>query len=681
MVKSPTPVAPDGAQPSTPDGAQSTVLPRLDHSDRQLALLLSAVMLGFYLRTLAPGLLPGDAGEFQFAAWRLGLAHPTGYPLYLLLGWGWQHLLALVGISPATAMNSLSALFGAAGVGLLYLLMVRWTPGAPALRRVVGVYSAVLLGINFTYWSQALIAEVYTLHVVLVLLLLLATQNLAHAPAPRHLLAVALLAGLALTHHALSLLLLPALALYLLLTWTRADWQRLSLGSWLLALFVGLLPLLLYLYIPLRSGPDASPWYHQSLGAATLTLYEPSWPAFWRFVSGQSIAVGFRNGADGLAQLPTAVWLWHYHFGWVGLLLMALGLFWLARTRRTAILIATLAYVLLQQSFNLFYNIGDILVYYIPLYLIGAIWAGFGLAGVVTGQWQAAPPAPETQRATGKLGGLTLVGWLAAALLLLVALRAGVSTLSQIDQSASRTARRQWEAILAANPPANAILVSNDRNEIVPLFYLQSVEDRAVGITGLFPGIAPDVRFANLGATLDTALAAGNRAGNGAPAPIYLIKPMPGLEVKYDLAPATAPLVQVRGLLTPTLPTVMVDQPYGPLTLLGYDWASVEPSAGTGEEGARQLALYWRVDAPVEGDYTVTVQLLDADARKLAQDDQLAGGVYYPTGLWQPGETLVTRHALLPTDPLPAQVTLLVSMYRGPELTPLAPALRLPLAQ
>lgn len=43
-----------------------------------------------------------------------------------------------------------------------------------------------------------------------------------------------------------------------------------------------------------------------------------------------------------------------------------------------------------------------------------------------------------------------------------------------------------WDAILA-DPPDNAILISNDRNEIVPLYYLQAVEGKAQGVTGIFP--------------------------------------------------------------------------------------------------------------------------------------------------------------------------------------------------
>ncbi len=115
-------------------------LSALDRTDRQIAILLGAVALATYLRTLAPGLLPGDSGEFQVAAWQLGLAHATGYPFYLLLGWLWQHSLAGLGADPAWALNALSALAAATGVSLLYLVMARWLPdpaAAPAHGRVV----------------------------------------------------------------------------------------------------------------------------------------------------------------------------------------------------------------------------------------------------------------------------------------------------------------------------------------------------------------------------------------------------------------------------------------------------------------------------------------------------------------------------------------------------------------
>ena len=112
-----------------------TISIRTSAVDRRLALLLVAFTLGWYTRTLPPGLLMGDPGEFQLAAWRFGLAHPTGYPLYLILGGIWQRLLAILGVEPATALNLLSTIFGALTVGLFYLLMVRWLPATGWGRR------------------------------------------------------------------------------------------------------------------------------------------------------------------------------------------------------------------------------------------------------------------------------------------------------------------------------------------------------------------------------------------------------------------------------------------------------------------------------------------------------------------------------------------------------------------
>ena len=45
--------------------------------DRQIALVVLALVAGLSLRDVVPDLLAGDAGEFQFAAWQWGLAHPA----------------------------------------------------------------------------------------------------------------------------------------------------------------------------------------------------------------------------------------------------------------------------------------------------------------------------------------------------------------------------------------------------------------------------------------------------------------------------------------------------------------------------------------------------------------------------------------------------------------------------
>ena len=659
-------------------------------SDRQIALILAALTLALYLRTLAPGLLAGDPGEFQVAAWTLGLSHPTGYPLYMLLGGGWQRLLGIVGIAPSTALNAFSALVGAATVAVLYLLMIDWLPvslvSSPLVRRFAAALTALLYATNPTVWNQSLIAEVYTLHGLFIVLIFLAAHRLrikgqedkkngrqeeSVNALPLFLSSPLLffIVGLSLTHHAMTLLLLPGLLLFLILHFRKEKNRSntLFLSSCLLVL---LLPLLLYLYIPLRSGAEASPWYHQNLGGEILSLYDNSWTSFVDFISGRSISVGFRTIGDAMGQLSFAFERWQIHFTAVGLVLIVIGLVALIVQRNWSVLLLTGVAALLQQIFNLFYNIGDIHVYYIPLYLIGSIWCGFAAAWI--GEWGAKKVKEKAEAENGeerdKDGGRLGFGALIVLFLFFLPLQQVRNYQSVVDQSQNRSTRQAWERILAAQPPEDAILISNDRNEIVPLFYLQSVDKQAVGMAGLFPLMAADARFADIGATIDTAFALG--AGR----PVYLIKPMPGLAAKFALAERTPPLVEVLGPATAGSPAIQVDVRYGPLTLLGYDWSN----RTNGRTKEMEITLHWRVEEALDADYTTTVQLYDETGQKIAQDDRPPGAEFYPTSLWKTGEILLDRHTLA-GDGITA-TKMLVGMYVGPNFDSFAPPLEIELA-
>lgn len=636
--------------------------------DRQIALVIGAGTVGLLLRSVPFDLLPGDPGEFQFAAWNFGLAHATGYPLYLILGGVWQHLWALAGISPAAALNLLSAIFAGAAAGLLYLLLVDWLPGTDRVRPLAAALATAFFVVNPTLRSQALQAEVYTLHALLLVAILVAVRRFtapAIAGAPeayvRRFVWLALLLGLGLTHHATTLLLTPALLLYLFV-WDRNWWRNRRM--WLWGIPAGLAPLLLYLYVPLRSGPEASPWYHQRLGDGILTLYTNTLPAFVDFITGRSISVGFNSTEAALAGLPTAAVLWLRHFEWAGLVLIVVGLYVLIRVRNWPVLALTVSYFVLQQIFNLFYAIGDIFVYYIPLYLVACIWIGYAGAGIGSGFQLRKPATPaDVQNASPQTRGQV---WGALLLIILFALPAQLWLMYaplfdqlRLDSDATR---RQWEAILEGGAPGDAILVSNDRNEIVPLFYFQTVERRGVGHTGLFPLITPEERFSDIGATIQTALEAGGTQ------PVYLIKPMPGLETRFAMKEQTAPLVEITGPAAATPPVTPLDLPYGPLRLLGYTASQVENTV--------TIALYWSVAEPPSADYTTTVQLFDGSDQKVGQADSGPGGVFYPTSRWKVGETLVDRHTIeLGTDATP--VRMLVGMYAGPEATLLAQPLEI----
>lgn len=625
---------------------------RISRQDRRLAIVIFALFLGLYSRTLAPGLLFGDPGEFQFAAWRFGLAHPTGYPLYLLLGGSWQHLAGLFGVDPAAGLNAFSAFLAAAAVAICYLAALGWLPGrTPTARiaaRIAAVYTALLIGANPTLWSQALIAEVYALHALFIALFLLFTTRLTESRnlSPRHLVILSSLLGLALTHHRTSIFLLPGFLLWLFRQ-ERSWWRK---GQLWAALFGGLaLPQLLYLYIPLRSGVDASPWLYPRLGAETLALYTPTFQGFVDFITGSVFAVSFFSPAQALARLPEMGNLWLIHFTWPGLALALLGLIVLFREGRRSLLLLTAPAFLLLQIFNLFYGIGDIYVFYIPLYIFAALWSGCGVEWLIG----------KTQRRQAQLTIRNSQPALWFAILLLLPASLFLTHFPSLNRSNDNAARQMWDGILAATPPADAILVSNDRNEIVPLYYLQAVEGKGAGLIGLFPLLTPEERFADVGEVTATALAGGER-------PVYLIKGMAGLETKFDLAQAMPPLVRVMGTVAEGMADQRLELAYGPLTLLGY---SVEQASDTA-----QLSLFWRVEEKMQADYTTSVQLFDSAGNRLAQDDRPPGGDFYPTSLWKVGEIVRDSHPL-PANALTSAARLQIVLYTQPDLRPLAPGL------
>jgi len=123
-----------------------------------------ALPLALYAATLAPSVLPGDSGEFQIAAPTLGIPHPTGYPLYLVLG----RLFSLLPMaSVAYRLNLFSAVAAAGAVWAVYR-----AGRALGLRPTASLLGASLLAVSETFWNQATIAEKYALNALFVALTL-----------------------------------------------------------------------------------------------------------------------------------------------------------------------------------------------------------------------------------------------------------------------------------------------------------------------------------------------------------------------------------------------------------------------------------------------------------------------------------------------------------------------------
>lgn len=189
--------------------------------------IATAVAFVVYALTTAPDLswagAATDGGELITASYTLGVAHPPGYPTYILLG----KLFSLLPVgSVAFRYNLFSALCAAAAAGLLAAAITHtWRP---SVRPVVAVAAALAFAFLPLVWSQAVVAEVYSLNLLMVSAFLLAWSRRGASVWS------GVWLGLSITTHLTSLFILPAA----LLGAGRGRWRV------ILGLAVGLLPLL-----------------------------------------------------------------------------------------------------------------------------------------------------------------------------------------------------------------------------------------------------------------------------------------------------------------------------------------------------------------------------------------------------------------------------------------------------
>jgi hypothetical protein len=153
-----------------------------------------------------------DDGAFILAGHFLGVAHPPGYPLHTLLAFLFDQLP--LG-SAAYRAHLLSGVFGALAAAVLFACT-----RAVGVRTTLAAGAALAFGLSRVFWSQAIVAEVYTLHVFLFALALLLALRLHRGEGGRGtFVGLAAATGLGLANHwPLMVLAGPAL---LLLVWRR----------------------------------------------------------------------------------------------------------------------------------------------------------------------------------------------------------------------------------------------------------------------------------------------------------------------------------------------------------------------------------------------------------------------------------------------------------------------------
>lgn len=402
-----------------------------------------------YLSTLAPTVLyytdeMKDSAVLPAIAYVLGISHPTGYPTYTIL----TYLFTYLPIGDvAYRVNFASAVFGALAVAALYAVGLRL--GGSILAALFG---ALAFGASPLFWSQAIIAEVYTLHILFVAAALLVLLVWREKRQDRYLLLAAFLLGLSMTHHLTSGLLLPTAAAFVLLVEPRKilDWRIISKGAGLF-----LLALVPYAYLPLRARMDPP-----------LNVEDPSnWERFENMLTGGE----FKNKmwVFGPEELPARLTMYLDHLTgqlhWVFLAAAVVGFAYMFLRDRAAFVLLALPFAGFL-FYALEYDIEDIHYYFIPTYAILALWASVGLA--------------VTLRGAGRLAGESLRFRTAAVatvagLVFAITLWSLPQTYGAVDMSEDYEGRRIVEAV-ATRTAKNAIVIQHRG----PLSYMQLVEGR-----------------------------------------------------------------------------------------------------------------------------------------------------------------------------------------------------------
>ena len=166
---------------------------------------LAVAVTALYASGACPTVYVGDSGELVTAVATLGIPHPTGYPLYVLLGHVWT-MLVPVG-EPAWRMSVFSAVCGGAAAGVLYAVIRR--EGWPATAALTG---ALLFAAAPSEWGEANVQRVYTLNALFVALALWAAQSWVRRPTQGRLARVFFVCGLGATNHVFMALIAAAIA-------------------------------------------------------------------------------------------------------------------------------------------------------------------------------------------------------------------------------------------------------------------------------------------------------------------------------------------------------------------------------------------------------------------------------------------------------------------------------------
>jgi hypothetical protein len=353
--------------------------------------VLYLTIFALYVATLAPSVVPGDPGEYQFIPHILGIAHPPGYAFYTILGKVWATVVRFGSV--AYRSNLLAAAAGAWTILAVYgMAWSLWEPGAkmhqgsenrpadrstpdvkrrilqPALFRTVpALFAAAIMATSTDLWQHSIHANSHIVSAALSATTLFSGLRWWATGRDRWLYAFAFLAALGVTHHPLLAIGAPAYVVFVIAADPRLlfDWRRMA--GIVLALLLGLS---VFLYLPLRAGATPfgpSPSLDAIIGHATA-----------RGIRGNLFHFGL---ADQAIRLRVFWELLRLQFSLLTIVLAVFGLVWLARRRPCPFILLAL-FCALNLAF-IINTVQDVMAYLLLPFTTAAVLAGAGALSLI----------------------------------------------------------------------------------------------------------------------------------------------------------------------------------------------------------------------------------------------------------------------------------------------------------
>jgi hypothetical protein len=632
--------------------------PLFTRGDKLLAGLVTGFTLLVYAATLTPSLSyqSPDGNELATVPFVLGLAHSPGYPIYTWMGKLFT-LLPLRDVAfRVNLMSAVCASLAAAGVFLiLSRLLDRLTPST-TIRRWSAAVPAFVLAFSPTWWSQAVIAEVYAPNLFLIVVTLLALLNWDHRRTDGSFFLFTFSYGLSLGGHLSNLAFAPALALFVLFTQPRALKRP---RFWLAGLGGFALGAAQYLWLPFKAATLLDPvmvrWAPDSLA----DIYRYTLGAFPQF----KFAFPLQDLPD---RLVLYILLLLGQFGLFGVTVGVIGL-WSTLLRRWRMFYLLFGIYLVEVFFFIQYSVFDLDVFFLPAHLLWALFLGFGMMEALTGLASLVRRIRLRPLYVAVRWGLTILGLL---LILYPMLRTWRKADRSFDTAANDFYAAVWEML-----PSDSILITRGGVFGYDAFYWQLVYDTRPDV--ILPLLNPQAinqdeyvqRPLYSTTTLPRGQAPDRRLFESVLAPLegqdyWAIPLVMGESGRGTGLAALRPLFLVELSLQPPELVIEGAQPDIPINEPGLPLVGVDLPAQPVESGATlELTLYWQLQQPVT--IQVSTQL---DGNTLESHRIGFGNLERYHREIQPINqgTVVEHYALVvPSDVSPGEHDLSVEIGRG----------------